>query len=309
MLAEANTIQKAKELKSMALTAAEWAKQKNMGKDTILHCMSYALEAERKMGQMLKKTERAKGELKRGPVVTSCDRGEAPTLEELGLTKRESAEAQELAVLPEEEFQAVTAGKQTRSRALKVAKRRKKKAAHTRKVKEAADHPKAPAVGPFDLILADPPWKYDHCESGNREIENQYPTATVEDICSHGPDARKNSILFLWATAPKLEEAFKVMNAWGFTYRTCAVWDKQKIGMGYWFRGAHELILVGVKGKPECTPESARISSIFSEKRGRHSAKPECVYAWIEMAFPGVDKLEMYCRKPRLGWASHGNEV
>ena len=53
--------EKAKELKSLALTAAEWAKRKNMGEEAIQHCRSYALEAERKMGQMLKETERAKG--------------------------------------------------------------------------------------------------------------------------------------------------------------------------------------------------------------------------------------------------------
>lgn len=52
------------------------------------------IEAERKMGEMLAKTERATGELKRGPVVIACNHGDVPTLADLGLSKRESSEAQ-----------------------------------------------------------------------------------------------------------------------------------------------------------------------------------------------------------------------
>src|SRR5271166_5516519 len=90
MLAEADTVQKAKELKSLALTAADWAKRKGMGEEAILHCRSYALEAERKMGEMLTATERAQG--KRTDLVTARNQVGEPTLADLGLTKRESAE-------------------------------------------------------------------------------------------------------------------------------------------------------------------------------------------------------------------------
>jgi putative hemolysin len=61
MLAEADTIQKAKELKNLALTAADWAKRKGMGEEAIQYCRGYALEAERKMGEMLEETERNPG--------------------------------------------------------------------------------------------------------------------------------------------------------------------------------------------------------------------------------------------------------
>ncbi len=99
------------------------------------------------------------------------------------------------------------------------------------------------------------------------------------------------------------------MDAWGFTYKTHAVWDKEKIGQGYWFRGQHEDLLVGVKGEMKPPPEVARISSIFPESRTNHSAKPEAVYKWIENAFPALEKLEMYAREKREGWKSWGNEV
>lgn len=159
-----------------------------------------------------------------------------------------------------------------------------------------------------NLVLSDPPWRYDFAETDNRQIENQYPSATVEEICDMAPKTQPDAVLFLWATVAKLTEAFEVMNAWGFEYKTSAVWDKEKIGMGYWFRGQHELLLVGTKGKFSPPEQEARVSSVFREARGKHSAKPSCVYEWIEKAFPAAVKLEMFCRNPRAGWQVQGNE-
>ena len=94
----------------------------------------------------------------------------------------------------------------------------------------------------YNIIYADPPWRYDFSKSNNRKIENQYPTMTVDEICNLPIPTSKNAVLYLWATAPKLLEALKVMKAWGFEYKTNAVWDKDAIGMGFWFRGQHELL-------------------------------------------------------------------
>ena len=79
----------------------------------------------------------------------------------------------------------------------------------------------------FDLIYADPPWQYDFSETDSRKIENQYPTMTVVEISSLQPPSADDSVLFLWATAPKLEEALQVMRGWGFKYVTHAIWDKE----------------------------------------------------------------------------------
>ena len=163
--------------------------------------------------------------------------------------------------------------------------------------------------GPKDIILADPPWQYDFAETDSRKIENQYPTQTVDDICAMQIPRGENGLLLLWATAPKLLEAIRVMAAWGYEYKTHAVWDKEKQGMGYWFRGQHEILLVGVRGTFSPPMESLRCGSVFREPRGKHSKKPECVYQWIETAFPEFTKHEMYCRKPRQGWTCSGNEA
>jgi N6-adenosine-specific RNA methylase IME4 len=163
----------------------------------------------------------------------------------------------------------------------------------------------------YDLILADPSWQYDFSKSKSREIENQYPTMTVEEICALPVDqiSEKNCILFLWATAPKLPEALQVMKAWGFTYLTNSVWNKKKLGMGYYWRGIHEHLLVGRKGKVPPPPPSARIPSIFEEPRTRHSRKPDCARTMIENMYPDATKIELFARQKPEGWDVWGNEV
>jgi N6-adenosine-specific RNA methylase IME4 len=163
----------------------------------------------------------------------------------------------------------------------------------------------------YDVILADPPWRYDRQSTPNRRIENHYPTMSNAEICALpvADLAHDASVLLLWATAPKLAECLTVLSAWGFSYVTSAVWDKERLGMGFWFRIGHELLLVGRRPKARATPVSARVSSVFREPRTAHSRKPECVHRWIESAWPNATKLELFARRPRPGWHVWGNEV
>ena len=96
----------------------------------------------------------------------------------------------------------------------------------------------------FDLVYADPPWRYEFSPTDSRVIENQYPTMALEEICSLpiGDLVIANAVLFLWAPVPKLEEAIEVVNAWGFRYRTAIVWDKVRMGMGIYTRQQVELL-------------------------------------------------------------------
>lgn len=121
MLQQANTVQKAKELKDMALTAADWANRRRMGQDAIDYAQSYALEAERRMGEMLAETERAKGGRKQ-PVPSGHQLERPPTLSELKLTKKESARAQKLAAIPRDKFDEVKSGKTTVAKAIAAPK-------------------------------------------------------------------------------------------------------------------------------------------------------------------------------------------
>jgi len=165
--------------------------------------------------------------------------------------------------------------------------------------------------GKYNLIYADPPWRYDFAQSDSRKIENQYPTMEVDDICGMGitSKAADDAVLFLWATSPKLVEAMRVIEAWGFTYTTCMVWHKDKIGMGYYARQKHELLLIAICGRPDVPPTDARPESVIQAARTEHSKKPDVFYEVIEKMYPQAKKLELFCRSPRKGWTAWGNEA
>ena len=167
----------------------------------------------------------------------------------------------------------------------------------------------SPPTGKYRVILADPPWRYEFSETRNREIENHYPTMDLEEIKALKIPAEDEAILFLWTTAPKLEESLAVLNAWGFKYRTCAVWDKERKGMGYWFRIQHELLLVGVRGNFRTPDPANRFDSVIRAPRAEHSKKPAIVHEMIEKMFPGERYVELFAREERPGWAVWGNEV
>ena len=99
------------------------------------------------------------------------------------------------------------------------------------------------------------------------------------------------------------------MEAWGFDYRSHGVWVKDKFGTGYWWRGQHELLLVGVRGDFSPPIAEKRVSGVFYANRRRHSQKPDLVYDMIESFYPDMAKIELFARKQREGWAVMGNEI
>ena len=144
--------------------------------------------------------------------------------------------------------------------------------------------------------------------------EVHYPTMTTDDICELKVPSEDNSVLFLWATAPKLLEALQVMKAWGFLYRTHFIWDKVMFGLGYWCRGQHELLLIGKKGNFSPPKNTMRIQSIIRIKKAEHSDKPDYVKAMIDKWYPNCSKLEMFSRIhmpffPNDNWDYIGNDI
>lgn len=199
-------------------------------------------------------------------------------------------------------------------RAANEIKRRKKEQRQREKaakVAEIAAREPAPldALGPFPVIYADPPWRYEYAEDTTRQIENHYPTMSLDEIKALGIPAADDAVLFLWATSPKLVEALEVMAAWGFEYRTSMVWVKDKIGMGYYARQQHELLLIGKRGALPVPDPEDRPPSVIEGTRGAHSAKPDRAYELIERMYPLADKCELFQRRPRSRWAGWGNQA
>lgn len=166
----------------------------------------------------------------------------------------------------------------------------------------------------FGLIYADPPWRYDFHVRAADAIEVHYPTMEIEDIMAMpiSTITEKNCVLYLWATAPKLYDAMRVLTAWGFEYITGAIWDKQNLGMGHWFRIQHEHLLIGRKGEIPPPPKEERLRSILSVKKSsRHSEKPK-LHPFFDKYHPDLDKIELFARNKDMlmsEWTVWGNEV
>lgn len=162
----------------------------------------------------------------------------------------------------------------------------------------------------YNIIYADPPWQYNFTESPTRSIEKEYPTMELSEIKKLKIPSADNSILFLWCPAPKLyPEGMEVIKAWGFIYKTCMVWVKDRIGMGYYARNRHELLLVATKGSPGVPEPSNRPDSVIEAPRTEHSKKPEIMYELIEQMYPHGKYLELFARNKRGNWKSWGNEI
>jgi N6-adenosine-specific RNA methylase IME4 len=216
-------------------------------------------------------------------------------------------EAQKLKITSPEKFEQVKTGEKTLTEIKSEEKKEKIRQQRVDMAKTLKDMPLPEKK--YQIIYADPPWKYDFSETQSRDIENHYPTMDTDDICNLNIPSADDSVLYLWATAPKLREALRVIDAWGFTYKTHAIWDKEKIGMGYWFRGQHELLLVATKGNFQPPQPEDRVPSVFRDERKLHSQKPPVVYEIIEKAYPELIKIELFCRDPRDGWDSWGNQI
>jgi len=226
--------------------------------------------------------------------------------------------AAELATLPkEEQVKVVALTEREILEQAKIIKAKKADARRTERVEriEAIAAGNAPLVTDrrYPIIYADPPWRYENPPIGdtNRSIENHYPTMDLADICALpvADIAAEDALLYLWATAPKLPECLKVIEAWGFEYRTHIVWVKDRIGTGYHARNQHELLLIAKRGEMPPPRPGEQPSSVIEAPRNQHSAKPSIFAETIERLYPGVGKIELFCRSPREGWASWGNQA
>jgi len=189
--------------------------------------------------------------------------------------------------------------------------------------------------GHYGAILADPPWHFqawvDTGHSGSR-----LPNGGKNYGSSRGPTyqtmreaelaalpvshlAADNSVLFMWICWPVLEQSLRLLNAWGFSYKTCgfswmkadqyrlfALQEDVRMGLGYWTRANSEVCLLATRGKPK--RRSANVRQGIIEPLREHSRKPDCTHQRIEELVPGP-YLELFARAPRKGWDVWGNQT
>lgn len=209
--------------------------------------------------------------------------------------------------------------------------------------------------GRYQIIVADPPWFYnsqsklreDGTTSAGIGACHHYKSLTTDEICAMPVEqlAAERCHLYLWATAPLLPDALRVMNSWGFRWATIAfTWIKMNkgawksaqhqvnqldmfgtpddlvtkfmdklawCGPGFYTMSNVELVLLGRRGKPFKHAEGCKASqAVFAPHGERHSQKPERVQDLIEWMYPDAGpRLELFGRRARRGWTVWGNEV
>ena len=166
----------------------------------------------------------------------------------------------------------------------------------------------------FRVIYADPAWNYNDKQDSPQlgGAAKHYDTMSVKELSELPVNkiSERNSVLFLWVTSPLLEDAFKVISAWGFKYKTSFIWDKIKHNMGHYNSVRHEILLVCTKGS--CTPDNKKLyDSVQSiERNNNHSEKPIEFLNIIDDLYNYGNKLEMFCRTIKKdNWYGWGNEL
>lgn len=160
----------------------------------------------------------------------------------------------------------------------------------------------------YGCIYADPPWQYGN-QGTRASTDNHYQTMTIADLCSMpvAELAADDSHLHLWTTNAFIREAFDVIDAWGFEYRSMFIWVKPQMGIGNYWRVSHEILLLGIRGNAKRFNDRS-LKSWAEVERKKHSAKPDCIRQMIEKASNGP-YLELFGRKQVAGWTVFGNQV
>jgi N6-adenosine-specific RNA methylase IME4 len=172
----------------------------------------------------------------------------------------------------------------------------------------------------FATLLVDPPWRFAN-RTGKMAPEHRrlrrYRTMTLDEIVALpvGDLAGPRSHLYLWVPNALLAEGLRVLDAWGFTYKTNLVWYKTRKdggpdgrGVGFYYRNVTELLLLGVRGRLRTLPPGRRQVNVIAAPKREHSRKPEEFYDLIERCSPGP-YLELFARHRRLGWEQWGDEL
>ena len=168
--------------------------------------------------------------------------------------------------------------------------------------------------GQYEILLADPPWKYP--QGGvqmDYEAREWYKPMELDEIKAMGVELEgiiaEDAVLYLWTTSTHLEGALAVMEAWGFEYHSLWAWDKERSGLGSRCLHQMEYLLLCTRGSFPPPPEGTLRINLFRGNTGKHSKKPVALYEMIEEQYPRATKLELFARQARDGWDTWGNEV
>ena len=320
---QCKTASEAKEVIDVAIAAKVYACRQRVSKDIINSATALEIDARTRLGEILERSDRNPGTAghligpgrgnENGGIVVEPPFPQPPTLEELGLTKRESSDAQFLARLKREDGKMHEAVRNSELRL--SAARREINTQHIRRdLEDIAAQASTEPVGKFDVIVIDPPWQMERIALDCNPNETRllpYPTMTLEQIeqLDHVEKyAAKDCHVFLWTTNRYLKFAFPILEKWGVEHSCTFVWHKNRgpkpIGGP---QSNCEFCLYGRVGSPVFV-DTKQFATCFEADAKKHSEKPEAFYEMLQRVAAGR-RLDYYNRRKIKGFIGAGNEV
>ena len=314
-LAEAKAVDEVKEIADKSAALQLYGRQAN---DPELESMAaeIKLRAYRRVGEISRGLEAAPSG--RAAVSRPTNgKSKTKTLKDAGISKSTANRCEQIAKIPESEFEAYCAQKKDQGKPVQT---REVTNTIARKASRDEKIAKATALSgsrTYNVIYADPPWQYSNT-GVHGAAGHHYPTQPTDEICDfdfvgNGVVFAADAVMFLWVTSPLLEDAMRVIEAWGFQYKTQMVWvktDLKKPGSGFYVRGRHELLFICTRGSfTPLVDVSPPVGSVITSPVREHSRKPDEVYSVIERLYPDCNYLELYARAKRDKWESWGNQV
>jgi N6-adenosine-specific RNA methylase IME4 len=225
----------------------------------------------------------------------------------MGVSRDQSSKWQKIASIPEEKFENFLSVQKELSTAGVL---NYKKSLDRQERVETTETPRLDGI--YRVIYADPPWQYnaDFMDKYGH-AKSHYSTMSIDELCDLPvADIRaEDCVLFMWTTSPKLEQAFQVIRAWGFKYKTSFVWDKVKHNFGYYNSVRHEFLLIAGRGRSTPDVKKLHDSVISIERSNKHSEKPEYFRELIDKLYPNGNRIELFARESVTGWETWGAEL
>src|SRR3990172_4228094 len=309
MLAEIRSIDDAKNLIDLAEAARVYAKQVELGLQAQNYAAEIKLRAQRRAGEILDTLEGQQGKRTDITLLHHGAKSKRDIYSDAGIAPVDAHRWQTIAKMPEETFEQfieqvkIDRGELTTAGIYREARF---------EIGKLDKFEPPPLEGKYRVIYADPPWKYgDPMGIAGYKVsaEMRYPVMSIEELCALPiiDLAEDNSVLFMWVTSPMLEECFKVINAWGFKYKTSFVWDKIKHNFGHYNSVRHEFLLLATRGS--CTPDIKDLfDSVQVIERNNHNEKPEAFRTIVDRLYPRGNRIELFARQLIKGWEQWGNE-
>jgi len=335
-------IKEIKRIGDLAAAAKRFAEAQGLSKEAKGYAAEMEIDAGRYLGEVLARQRKNRGGR---PTKSSSPTAEVlppPTVPELGLTHRQSSQAQKLAAIPEKKYQTI---KERARRSDELSKSGVLRLAATANVERDKPHvvdnsgrvewTTPPQGVKFGTAIIDPPWPYSAgprkagFATHGREKSGVYESLSLPEIKDLRVGDVVTGYVFLWVGKKFLRDSFDVLEAWGFIPRSWMVWVKTSgSGVGSWFKSDAELVILATKKDAPFLRTCA--SDVFSAPRTKHSAKPEYLHQFIErehtymrrvkagpgrfvrqpvaVRFPGP-YLELFGRSAREGWVVLGDEA